>query len=66
MDEARAAWLLRYAAEHDLDLASSYGYGDSQADVTWLSHLGHAFAVDPDLGLYAEAKRNAWPVLDWH
>ena len=66
VDEARAAWLLRYAAEHDLDLASSYGYGDSQADVTWLSHLGHAFAVDPDLGLYAEAKRNAWPVLDWH
>ena len=65
VDEARAAWLLRYAADHAVDLAASYGYGDSQADVTWLGRLGHPFAVDPDLGLYAEAKRNRWPVLDW-
>ena len=65
VDEARAAWLLRYAAERGLDLTASYGYGDSQADVTWLSRLGHPHAVDPDLGLYAEAKRSRWPVLDW-
>jgi len=65
VDEARAAWLLRYAADRGVDLAASYGYGDSQADVTWLGRLGHPFAVDPDLGLYAEAKRNRWPVLDW-
>ncbi len=66
VDEARAAWLLRYAEAHDLDLAASSGYGDSQADVTWLSLVGKPFAVDPDLGLYAEAKRNRWPILDWH
>lgn len=66
VDEARAAWLLRYAAAHDLDLARSFGYGDSQADVTWLTLVGKPFAVDPDLGLYAEAKRNRWPILDWH
>jgi len=65
VDEARAAWLLRYAAEKGLDLAASHGYGDSQADVTWLSLLGHPHAVDPDLGLYAEAKRNRWPILEW-
>ena len=65
VDEARAAWLLRYAATHDVDLAASFGYGDSQADVTWLSLVGKPFAVDPDLGLYAEAKRNRWPVLEW-
>lgn len=65
VDEARAGWLLRYAAAHDVDLAGSYGYGDSQADVTWLSLLGHPFAVEPDLGLHAEAKRSRWPILDW-
>jgi len=65
VDEARAAWLLRYAARQGVDLAASYGYGDSQADVTWLGRLGHPFAVDPDLGLYAEAKRNRWPILEW-
>lgn len=65
VDEVRAAWLLRYAAAHDVDLAASFGYGDSQADVTWLTLVGKPFAVDPDLGLYAEAKRNRWPVLEW-
>jgi len=66
VDEARAAWLLRYAQAHDVDLTASFGYGDSQADVTWLTLVGKPFAVDPDLGLYAEAKRNRWPVLEWH
>jgi len=65
VDEARAAWLLRYAAARGLDLSASYGYGDSQADVTWLTRLGHPHAVDPDLGLYAEAKRSRWPILEW-
>lgn len=65
VDEARGAWLLRYAAASGLDLAASYGYGDSQADVSWLALLGHPSAVDPDLGLYAEAKRRRWPILDW-
>lgn len=65
VDEARGAWLLRYASAREIDLGASFGYGDSQADVTWLSLLGHPFAVDPDLGLYAEAKRSRWPILDW-
>ena len=56
---------LRYAAARGLDLSASYGYGDSQADVTWLTRLGHPHAVDPDLGLYAEAKRSRWPILEW-
>ena len=65
VDEARAAWLLRHAEAEGMTLAESYGYGDSQADVGWLSLLGHPSAVDPDLGLYAEAKRRRWPILDW-
>jgi alcohol-forming fatty acyl-CoA reductase len=65
VDETRASLLLRYAADHGADLAASYGYGDSHADVTWLSLVGHPFAVSPDLGLYAEAKRSRWPIVDW-
>ena len=33
--------------------------------MTWLTRLGHPHAVDPDLGLYAEAKRSRWPILEW-
>ena len=63
--EARASWLRTYAATHNIDLAKSYGYGDSHADAPWLALLGHPTAVSPDLGLFAEAKKNRWPMLEW-
>ncbi|MCG7428186.1 HAD-IB family hydrolase [Helcobacillus sp. ACRRO] len=65
VDEARANWLRKYADEHGLDLTKSYGYGDSVADASWLRLLGHPSAISPDLGLYAEAKKQRWQVLDW-
>ena len=65
VDEARAQWLKRYAQDHGLDLSRSYGYGDSVADVSWLSLVGHPYAVNPDLPLYRRAKKAHWPVEDW-
>ena len=65
VDEARAAWLRRYAAEHGADLDASYGYGDSLADVSWLSLLGNPHAVNPDTELYRHAQRKKWVVDDW-
>jgi len=65
VDESRAAWLTRYAAEHGADLAASYGYGDSHADLGWLEMLGHPAAVNPDAQLAKEAQRRHWPVLNW-
>jgi HAD superfamily hydrolase (TIGR01490 family) len=65
VDEARAAWLTRYAAEHGLDLAGSYGYGDSHADVGWLELVGNPHAVNPDAQLTREAQRRHWVVDRW-
>lgn len=65
VDEARAQWLKRYAQDHGLDLSRSYGYGDSVADASWLSLVGHPFAVNPDLPLYRRARKAHWPVEDW-
>ena len=65
VDESRAAWLTRYAKEHGADLAASYGYGDSHADLTWLQLLGNANAVNPDLPLYRHAQEKRWNILDW-
>lgn len=65
VDEARAQWLKRYAQDHGLDLSRSYGYGDSVADASWLSLVGHPHAVNPDLQLYRRARRAHWPVEDW-
>jgi phosphoserine phosphatase/nucleoside-diphosphate-sugar epimerase len=65
VDEARAAWLVKYAAEHGAPLQHSYGYGDSEADVAWLGLVGHPNAVNPDSELYRHAQRKKWAVYDW-
>ncbi|WPF80691.1 HAD-IB family phosphatase [Sanguibacter sp. 4.1] len=65
VDEARAAWLRQYAAQHDLDLDASYGYGDSHADLVWLEMLGTPTAVNPDVQLSRYARQKKWAVLDW-
>lgn len=65
VDEARAAWLQHYADERGLDLAHSYGYGDSHSDLVWLELLGNPSAVNPDAILWREAQRRHWRVRDW-
>ncbi|MEU9343193.1 SDR family oxidoreductase [Streptomyces sp. NPDC048278] len=65
VDEARAAWLQRYAEEGGYDLAASYGYGDSHADLPWLSLLGRPSAINPDAELTREAHRRNWDIHRW-
>jgi HAD superfamily hydrolase (TIGR01490 family) len=65
VDEARAQWLKKYAEQGGYDLSRSYGYGDSHADASWLSLVGHPHTVNPDLALYRLAKKNHWPIEDW-
>ncbi len=63
--EARAAWLERYAQQNGFDLAGSYGYGDSHADLSWLELLGHPHAVNADTQLAREAQRRHWRTDHW-
>jgi len=65
VDEARAAWLVQYAADRGFDLSASYGYGDSHADLVWLELLGNPSAVNPDANLSREALRRKWRIRDW-
>ena len=63
--EARAAWLKSYAGSRGFDLSRSYGYGDSQADTSWLQLLGHPVAVNPDQRLFQVARDKHWEVAIW-
>ncbi len=63
--EARAAWLQRYAESNGFDLSKSYGYGDSQADTSWLRLVGNPVAVNPDQRLYSYARSRHWDVVEW-
>lgn len=65
LGEAEKARRIReVAAEEGLDLARSFAYGDSIADLPALSAVGRPAAVNPDARLRREARRRGWPVLD--
>lgn len=65
VDEARAAWLTRYACDLGADLSGSYAYGDSHADRVWLELVGNPEVVNPDAGLFRHASRKNWRVHTW-
>jgi alcohol-forming fatty acyl-CoA reductase len=65
VDEARAAWLTRTAELGGYDLSASYAYGDSVADLPWLSLVGVPTAVNPDARLARAALKRRWPIVEW-
>lgn len=64
-DEEKAARIREFARTHDVDLSSSYGYGDSIADLPMLESVGFPIAVNPDKALALTAHQRGWPALQW-
>jgi HAD superfamily hydrolase (TIGR01490 family) len=52
-----------YAAEHDIDLASSYAYSDSISDLPMLRAVGNPVVVNPDPPLAAIARAEGWQTM---
>lgn len=63
--QAKSRALKSLAAIHRLDLAKSYAYGDSAADVAMLDSVAHPHAVNPSRRLKSIAQ-NCWPISHWN
>ena len=63
--EEKRRRVLAYAENADIDLANSFAYGDSIADIPMLETVGNPVAVNPDKALAAEAERRGWPIEKW-
>ncbi len=63
--EAKAAAIRALAVREGLDLARCSAYSDSVNDLPMLTLVGHPHAVNPDMGLRAEARSRGWPVHDF-
>jgi HAD superfamily hydrolase (TIGR01490 family) len=61
--ELKAKRAQEVMAQMDIDPASSYAYGDSAADIPYLSLFGHPIAIDPDPELASHANRCGWSTL---
>lgn len=55
----------RWAAAHDVDLATSTFYSDSYNDLPMLERVGTAIAVNADARLRRHARRKGWSAPRW-
>ena len=62
--EYKKEYLLKTAAEKDIDLKKSYAYSDHVSDIPMLKAVGHATAVNPDKNLLKVAKIRGWEILN--
>jgi HAD superfamily hydrolase (TIGR01490 family) len=63
--EEKARRIAAFARAHDIDLAASFAYGDSKADLPMLEAVGHPQVVNPDKVLRMIAIHRGWPVHRW-
>lgn len=59
----KAAFVRRYAIEHDLDLNECRAYADSGSDTPMLAMVGRPCAVNPDMSLASTARAHDWPII---
>jgi phosphoserine phosphatase len=63
--EGKRELIMQLASELDLDLQSSFAYGDSPGDLEILETVGHPMVVNPIRGMAGIAKRKGWPIQEW-
>jgi putative phosphoserine phosphatase/1-acylglycerol-3-phosphate O-acyltransferase len=59
----KASGVQQFAADHQVDLASSYFYADGDEDLSLMRLVGHPRPVNPGPALAKAAVRCGWPVM---
>ena len=54
-----------FVEQHNVDLAASYAYGDSRADLPMLECVGNPVAANPSKGLRQVAIESGWEISEW-
>ena len=62
----KATSVQKFAAEHDIDLRSSYFYADGDEDLALMYLVGNPRPTNPGPALTRVAERRGWPVLRFH
>ena len=65
VDQVKQDYILKFAEEAGIELASSYAYGNHPADVPMLEAVGHPHVVEPTRALARIAAGRDWPVLSF-
>jgi HAD superfamily hydrolase (TIGR01490 family) len=63
--EGKRALVEAHALEKDINLASSFAYGDSPGDTEMLELVGYPVVVNPIRGMRRIAQHRGWPIVKW-
>jgi len=61
--ETKEAILEKIIRENKIDLSKSFGFGDTDQDLSFLSKVGNPIVLNPDNELLSIAKKNGWMIL---
>ena len=64
-EEEKVRAIQVFADHHNVDLAASYAYGDSRADLPMLQCAGNPITVNPSKGLRQVAIESGWEISEW-
>jgi HAD superfamily hydrolase (TIGR01490 family) len=65
LDGTKRVLAAKLAQEANIDLLSSYAYGNHQSDIPLLESVGYPHAVEPTEPLRKVAMKRNWPVLTY-
>lgn len=63
--EEKARTIHTIAEKSELDLASSFAYGNEMSDFVMLKAVGHPVAVNPSAPLANQARKRRWSICRW-
>ena len=64
--EGKRAVVERIAETYDVDLARSFIYSDSAADIPLFEAIGNPIVVNPKTSFRGIAERRGWDIVEWH
>lgn len=64
MKEAKEVVLEKVTKENDIDLSESFGFGDTEQDLAFLSKVRNQVALNPNHKLLTIAKNNRWLIFN--
>ena len=64
-EEEKARVVKAFAHEHGIELAASFAYGDSRADLPMLRCVGSPVVVNPGKALRQTATESGWKICEW-
>jgi putative phosphoserine phosphatase/1-acylglycerol-3-phosphate O-acyltransferase len=63
--EGKLKYTIEWADANAIDLSRSFFYTDSNFDLPVMGSVGHPVAVNPDIRLRREAKKQGWPIMNF-